>query len=199
MLEKAISLSDTVQTRPIVRKQLVVRAKKKADRRVERTLSALLQAFVGLVIEENYRAVTIARIVERANVGRSTFYDHFRTKDEILLASMEWMFNILADTTDPANGTVELDDLVRHFWANRQLANVVLAPPIEGKLRRALATRIDERLNSAVQWRNDPTSRKIAAISIAAGQLGLLAAWTRGEVSAEADNISEAIRQVARN
>lgn len=154
---------------------------------------------MGLVTEENYRAVTIARIVERANVGRSTFYDHFRTKDEILLASMEWMFAILADATDQGTAPAELDNLVRHFWANRQLAKIVLAPPVEGKLRRALTARIDERLNNTARWRSDPTGRKIAAVGIAAAQLGLLTAWTRGELSGEAASISGAIRALAPN
>lgn len=190
-------MSETVRIHRIVRKAATV-GESRVDRRVERTLSALLHAFVALVSEENYRAVTIARIVERANVGRSTFYDHFRTKDDVLLASMEWMFAILADTTDAATPSEEIEELVRHFWSNRQLAKVVLAPPVEGKLRRALAARIDDRLGRSNRWAGNPTGRKIASLGIAAAQLGLLGAWTRGEVSADASMISAAIRDTAR-
>jgi AcrR family transcriptional regulator len=198
LLKKAPTLSNTAQMIPIVRKRLAVSADK-SDRRVERTLSALLQAFIGLVIEGNYRAITIGQIADRANVGRSTFYDHFQTKDEILLASMGWMFSILADTTDPDVPPGELDNLVSHFWTNRQLANVILAPPVEGKLRRALASRIEDCLGIKSRSRSDPTSIKIAAVRIAAGQLGLLAAWTKGEVSANTASIGEAIRHLSRN
>lgn len=198
LLEKAPALSNIVQNNPIVWKPSLI-GSRKSDRRVERTQSALLQAFVGLVIEGNYRAITIGHIVDRANVGRSTFYEHFQTKDEILLASMGWMFSILAETIDPDAPPAELDNLVGHFWANRQLANIILAPPIEGKLRRALASRLEDCLGAGSRGRTDPTSIKIAAVRIAAGQLGLLAAWTKGEVSANTASICDAIRHLSRN
>jgi len=173
--------------------------RQKPDRRVERTMSAIMRAFIGMVIEGNYRTITIAQIVARADIGKSTFYEHFRTKDEVLLASMGWIFAILAETVDSAAPQAELDDLLRHFWANRRLANVVLAPPLEGKLRRALSNRIDERLTRIDRWRRDPTERRIAAVRIAGGQLALLAAWTKGEISGDVEAISEAVRDAARS
>ena len=54
----------------------------KQDRRIQRTRSALLQAFVSLLLEpRRYDQIKVGDIVERANVGRSTFYEHFRNKD----------------------------------------------------------------------------------------------------------------------
>ena len=190
-------MPDTGPTTHIVRKrQTVVRAK--VDRRVERTLKELLRAFVGLVTERNYRSIKVSDIVERANVGRSTFYDHFRTKDEILLTSMGWILEVLSDTVSPDQCRETLDDVVRHFWANRQLGRIVLAPPIEPKIRRALAASIEGRLSETLRYSRDPTGSRIAAVSIAAGQLGLLEAWTRGEVSADADLICDMIWEIAR-
>ena len=166
------------------------------DRRVKRTLDALLQAFIGLLLERPYRGVTIADIVDRADVGRSTFYDHFRNKDDILLASMGWMFDILADAVRPDAPREPLDDLVAHFWANRRLGRAVLAPPVEAKLRRALAAAVEKRLAAGAPA--DPAASKIHAVRIAAAQLGLLEAWTRGELSASPDRICDAIRASAR-
>lgn len=163
------------------------------DRRVARTRQALLQAFIALVQEKSYASIRVADIVARADVGRSTFYDHFGGKDEMLLASMGWIFRILAGAADPAIPRERVESLVAHFWGNRRLARAVLAPPIERKLRRALADAIVDLLGGG-----DPGSRRLDAVRIAAGQLGLLDAWTRGEVTAEPGQIADALIAVAR-
>lgn len=160
------------------------------DRRVARSVQALLQAFIALMQEGSYARIRVADIAGRANVGRSTFYDHFRSKDEILLASMGWMFAILAGATDPKAPRPPIEMLVAHFWDNRRLARSVLAPPTERRLRRALAAAVEEKLGPG---RGDPALRKLDAVRIAAGQLGLLEAWTKGEVTASADQIVDAL------
>ncbi len=59
------------------------------DRRVQRTRTALYDALVELIREGSYDAIRVDDILRRANVGRSTFYDHFRSKDELLERSLE--------------------------------------------------------------------------------------------------------------
>lgn len=54
------------------------------DRRQRRTRRAIYTAFEELMTEEHYGSVTVAQIIERADIGRSTFYAHFETKDELL-------------------------------------------------------------------------------------------------------------------
>ncbi len=64
-------------------------AKNKPDRRVERTRRSLQDAIVALILEKGYNAVTLQDILDRANVGRSTFYAHYRDKEELLLSCFE--------------------------------------------------------------------------------------------------------------
>ncbi|SFM90506.1 regulatory protein, tetR family [Pleomorphomonas diazotrophica] len=59
------------------------------DRRVLRTRTALYDALVDLIRERDYEAITVEDILARANVGRSTFYAHFKSKDELLEKSLE--------------------------------------------------------------------------------------------------------------
>src|SRR5580698_5089801 len=61
---------------------------KTLDRRTERTLNALMTAFVAEVLERGYEAVSVEDIVGRANVGRSTFYMHYKSKDDLLRESI---------------------------------------------------------------------------------------------------------------
>ncbi|MFQ6397040.1 TetR/AcrR family transcriptional regulator [Nocardia sp. KC 131] len=57
------------------------------DRRVRRTKSQLHRALIELMLEHGYDRITVRDILQRADVGRSTFYAHFRDKDDLLLVS----------------------------------------------------------------------------------------------------------------
>jgi hypothetical protein len=54
----------------------------KVDRRIRRTQKALHDALISLVFEKNYDSITVQEILDRADVGRATFYAHFESKDE---------------------------------------------------------------------------------------------------------------------
>lgn len=54
---------------------------------MRRTHEALTFALIHLVLEKRYEAITIQNLLDRADVGRSTFYSHFRGKDDLLLRS----------------------------------------------------------------------------------------------------------------
>jgi AcrR family transcriptional regulator len=56
-----------------------------ADRRVQRTRKHLRSALVQLIMERGYDMLTIQDITDKANLGRSTFYLHYQSKDELLL------------------------------------------------------------------------------------------------------------------
>jgi AcrR family transcriptional regulator len=54
------------------------------DRRVQKTRKLLQDALIELVTEKGYESVTIQEILDKANVGRSTFYAHFQDKEQLL-------------------------------------------------------------------------------------------------------------------
>lgn len=66
------------------------------DRRSARTQQALLDALLALLSEKLYDQISIHDIVDRANVGRSTFYAHYQTKDELLKSGFERVLDQLA-------------------------------------------------------------------------------------------------------
>lgn len=65
--------------------------KQAEDRRIQRTQSLLRAALVSLIAEKPYDAIVVKEILDRANVGRSTFYTHFRDKDDLLLSGIHEM------------------------------------------------------------------------------------------------------------
>lgn len=63
--------------------------KRGTDRRIQKTREALQQALVGLLLERRYEDIAVQTILDRANVGRSTFYSHFSNKDDLLESGFE--------------------------------------------------------------------------------------------------------------
>ncbi len=61
----------------------------KTDRRVQRTREVLQKALIELISERGHDAITIQNIVDRANVGRATFYLHYSSKDELFMSCHE--------------------------------------------------------------------------------------------------------------
>ena len=54
------------------------------DRRVKKSRAAIYQAFLSLLHRKSYEAITVQEIIDLADVGRSTFYAHFETKEALL-------------------------------------------------------------------------------------------------------------------
>lgn len=68
---------------------------KKPDRRIQRTREALRDALIALIVERGYDAVNIQDITDRANVARTTFYLHFRDKEDLLFSTMKEVYEEL--------------------------------------------------------------------------------------------------------
>jgi AcrR family transcriptional regulator len=97
----------------------------KPDRRTEKTRQSIYNALIDLMQEKKYSNITIQEIIDRANVGRSTFYSHFDTKDELLKSCIENVFELLNDhfikyIEETGNQTrfVPIAELLAHIMAN---------------------------------------------------------------------------------
>jgi AcrR family transcriptional regulator len=68
----------------------------KNDRRSQRTRQLISDAFVELLLEKGYDAMSIRDVIERANVGRSTFYSHFKDKEELFASQLDRLLETLS-------------------------------------------------------------------------------------------------------
>jgi AcrR family transcriptional regulator len=59
------------------------------DRRVRRTRRLLIEALIALIMEKGYSKITVQDILDRADIGRSTFYAHFRDREALLVACFD--------------------------------------------------------------------------------------------------------------
>lgn len=187
-------MTETGQEGAIVREDVVAPGGR-GGRRTRRSVEAMRAAFVDLMFERGYHRIRVCDIVERADVGRSTFYDHFRGKDDILLLSMGWMLDTLAALVDPETGREPLAALLDHFWVRRQLARTLFVPGVQRKLRGALAAAVERRL---AQLGRSASAARMGGVTVAAAQLALLEGWTRGEFGAGASEIADALVALSR-
>ena len=70
------------------------------DRRQRKTREAIFKAFIGLIAKKRFNQITVGEIIERADVGRATFYAHFETKDFLLKELCEELFCHIFDVIE---------------------------------------------------------------------------------------------------
>jgi AcrR family transcriptional regulator len=173
----------------------------KVDRRIQRTRGALHDALFALIQEKGYDAVTVEEITQRANLGRATFYLHYKDKDDLLL---EEFYEIAADRVklisqiplsifkaEAANSTSGSDSsgygplelVFKHASENADLYRVLLrgesSRRLVEQLREIVTQAVDEILQNKMI--HDPTPFQLELPT------GLLAAYFSGALLSSID------------
>jgi AcrR family transcriptional regulator len=82
---------------------MMLPGKRVTDRRIQKTQNLLREALVSLIHEKNYDSIVVKEILDRANVGRSTFYMHFGDKDELLVSGIHDMLRSVQSAKPPSS------------------------------------------------------------------------------------------------
>lgn len=155
------------------------------DRRQKRTRDAIRRAFIALASNRRYEDFSVRELIEQAGIGRSTFYEHYRSKDDVLRALMDGMLGELAGVTAGTVPEKKLRGLLGHFWDNRRLGRAVFGPQLGPAVRR--------RLTELIQAQTGIDRARAAYL--ASGQVGVVAAWLSGEVPGTAADIAAILSQ----
>jgi AcrR family transcriptional regulator len=171
------------------------------DRRVRRTRANLQRALIELVAEQDLSQISIADVVDRADVSRSTFYDHYQDVHELAeAASTSMIDDLIASLTaiDPApakpsdpqeDPNPAVTAFFTHFAEHAGLYRSLLGPTgsarvIEDvRLRTTTAARLSPLLPTTDDTPEpaaaDPsdTSRDVPAAFVAGALLGVATDW----------------------
>jgi AcrR family transcriptional regulator len=97
----------------------------KADRRSKRTRQLLGSALVELMLEKRFDAITVQDILDRANIGRSTFYEHYTDKEDLLMSEIARVIHELEEYTSALGhapgALVPSLEFFRHIQQQRRL------------------------------------------------------------------------------
>ena len=159
----------------------------KMDRRSQKTRDALRSAFAQLVLSRGYEAVTTGEISNAANVGRSTFYSHYKSKTDLLADSLQRPSAGLAACIGPAATPRELLPLLTHFSQQRAINRVFFETPIRTIWVRTLARMIESRLP-----RNPRATLPagLIALLVAESQIALITHWLTGKFSLQPEVVA---------
>lgn len=166
------------------------------DRRVGRTRRCLKEALLALIDERGYDAITIADITHRADVGRSTFYSHFTSKEDLLFSGFDHWLRSLADASVPDERGARDDTdpgprfrfslpLLHHIRQQRRFFRASIARGSDVRIRqRTTAMLVElvqlelERLRGSQSAENEGKQVRAArAHCIVGGFLGLVSCW----------------------
>ena len=162
-----------------------------ADRRVKKTRSALERSFDGLLLGEGYESATPARVAQAAEVGRSTFYEHFSGRDGLLEQRLAMVMRPLADLPTSPTVPAELEPALEHFWSNRVMIRSLLTGRPRRVAMRVLTGLIKERLPAAGMKPALPA--ELIASQIGGGQIAMLEEWLSGRRHCAASVLAAAL------
>ena len=158
------------------------------DRRVRRTRSALIDAFFALVVEHGYDKITVQDILDRADIGRSTFYAHYRDKEALLLACFDDMHKQLRSAIDADAPTGPLIDLARpadllfgHAYRNKRVYRALCGKQggntVQRYLHGVIGQLLAETLGPQLRANGSDLEVDVIAEFYTAAALGLLTWW----------------------
>lgn len=130
------------------------------------------------MLNQHYDAFGVQDIIAEAGVARSTFYTHFRDKDDLLLVSLSPILKMLSDLAQGTAAKSSTQALLEHIWENRQLGRVFFQAPLVGRIGRTLT--------AALTDSGDPT-----LVFRMHGILGVLGMWCEGRLDMNAAKLAD--------
>lgn len=199
-------LSRNTHGKPEKDNQRPTRARAKRDRRVLRTRDTLGDALFALMREKNFDEITVQDLLDRAGVGRSTFYVHYKDKNDLLLSDVEEVSESFATalTREPA-GSRRLVPVEEFFTHIRDAHEFYLSLVRSGKyedvhtLVLGLFARSIEKRLQRTSTEVDPARRSAQASALAGSFLSLLDWWIDKGMKADPREMDDLFHRMAWN
>jgi AcrR family transcriptional regulator len=185
--------------------QRVHQTKQKIDRRILRTRDRLGDALIELMQEKPFDAVTVQDVLNRADVSRSTFYVHYRDKDDLFLSDVDEFLEAMATMLSRGKDKSDRVAPVREFFAHvaegqRLYTALVESSRIHDFLELAqghFARGIERRLIDLPRAHGIASgSRAVIAHGLAGALLSLLKWWIDRGMQTPPDQMDEVYHQM---
>lgn len=189
----------------VVSKKMKTKSK---DKRVARTQQALRSALLQLMVERGYESLSVQQILDRACVGRATFYLHYRNKEDLLRASLEGLREHLthdwqsastesAETLPPLGFSLPF---FQHIDSHRKLYRAIVGREsgviVDKQMRRILADLVRRDLGSPGQRAHAGSAADLAAQYVAGALMAIVTWWLDRNIKLSAEEIDRIFRQM---
>ncbi len=182
---------------------------KKADKRVRRTQQALQSALLELMVERGYERLSVQQILDRADVGRATFYLHYRSKEDLLRSSLNRLRDHLTNDWQSASTNKERSSIplgfslafFQHIDSHRKLYRAIVGREsgaiVDKQMRRLLAELVLNKLGSPSNRVRAGSTADLAAQYVAGALMAIVTWWLDRNIKLSAAEIDHAFRQMS--
>ncbi|MCP5100882.1 MAG: TetR/AcrR family transcriptional regulator [Chloroflexi bacterium] len=177
----------------------------KEDRRVRRTKKLLKGALIELILEKGYDAITVADILDRADVGRSTFYAHYNSKDDLLVGDAPFVQIDFEDMQDENDNEIipSFLEMFRHVQEQSHLFRALMGGEGINLVQRIVLTHLRAAFEAHFN-RMEADGRPLALPApvltyfLTGGFMSLLAWWLDAGMPYSPEEMNEMYMQMAR-
>ena len=178
------------------------------DARVRKSRDALGDALVSLMREKEFDEITVQEVLDRAGVSRSTFYQHFRDKEDLFATDAAEFFDQIANALQRQDDRSDRVFPVREFFEHiRVMEGFVSRLASAGKLhenmalaRARFANGIERRLSVLGRARGvDPATRPIVALVFAGVVVSMLLWWIDQQMAPSPNELDELFHRLLWN
>jgi AcrR family transcriptional regulator len=183
---------------------------RREDRRVQRTRELLRGALLALIREKGFEALTVQDIIDRANVGRATFYAHFDNKEDLLLSGFDSLRTSLKERQREAQlrrGPVEerafafSHDLFAHVNDHHDLFQAMAGKRsgavVQSVVHKLLLDLVREDIKTLSRAEAHAIGAEALAQFIAGGMFGLVMWWMGARMRPPVDELNGTFRRLA--
>ncbi|MCA9904547.1 MAG: TetR family transcriptional regulator [Anaerolineae bacterium] len=178
------------------------------DRRVQRTRALLRRALIQLIEEKGYDAVTIQDITERANLGRTTFYLHYESKDDLMLDhhaefAAQLTLRVLSQDellgdTPPDDVETLLQELADHKQIYFTLMRAKNSDAVKWGIHKQMADNLLESLRTAYPDREPAIPVDVLANYIVGAHFALIDWWLTYRTQQSAKAVANQLHRLRR-
>jgi len=172
------------------------------DKRVRRTKQALVRALVELMAESGYEKLSVQQILERASVGRATFYLHYRSKEDLLRSSFDNLREQLAEhchagTPNSVEPLAFSLAFFQHVDSHRKLYRAIVGREsgaiVDRQMRRLLADLVREEMGPHSR---DVKRAELAAQYVAGAMASIVTWWLDRSIKLTVEEINALFRRM---
>ncbi|MEO3809282.1 TetR/AcrR family transcriptional regulator [Sphaerisporangium sp. B11E5] len=169
------------------------------DRRVRRTRQAIQRALVELILEKGYDAVTVTDVIDRADIGRSTFYAHYTSKQEVLFGNLDRFTEFLRAESEASPGKLFAFSLpmFQHIQEQRTLLRALIGrrsgSPVVAHSEKVLAGIVrGELLAYLPDGGHPPRPLDLMVTGIVGAFMALVREWVEGDLTETPEVMNDA-------
>lgn len=176
------------------------------DRRQQKTRDAIFKAFGTLLSQKSFSKITVQDIIDEANIGRTTFYDHFETKDYLLREMCADLFAHVFSDKLSAEGTHDFSlitgnpramvtHILYHLLDNeRNILGMLTNESNElflGFFREYLSELIADHMLNGLELRGKKVPDDFLVNHISSSFVGMIQWWARNGLKQSPEEMSE--------